>query len=165
MPGIDLLGFEKRTEVIPLLNYFDKLRIIIRSHKRRMTKSAAVSGTMTLVGFGLLSLFGSTQHGDLHGLILLNAANSVLMTTLSFLATWVLVFNDRNTGAVGGFSRWVGKAVVLGCMGQPAFAVLVGLIGVQFQVAAVIVVVVKAPAAYFLNHKWVFPNLRRSQTA
>jgi putative flippase GtrA len=147
------------------MKYSVILRGLIRRHKRRLSKSAMVSVVTTSVGFSLLWLLTTMFSAEGTSAALVNLGLSLPMTFFGFIVTWFFVWDDREITAKDGFGRWVAKALLLGGFSQIAFFVLVGLLGLEHMMIAAMLILVKMPFGYILNHEWVFKDAKTSEMA
>jgi putative flippase GtrA len=140
------------------------LRDFFRKHRWRLSKSLAVSGITTGVGFTAFLLLTSVLHAEglrATAIYLLLAAP---MTLFGFAMTRFLVWNDRKNNTTRGFRRWTAKSIFIGTFSQSSFFLFVGLLGFQHTAIAVALIIVKAPLGYTLNH-WVFQEVDDSKMA
>jgi hypothetical protein len=141
------------------------LRGLIRRHIRRLSKSAIVSGVTTAVGFSLLWILTTILGAEGSSAALVNLGLSLPMTLFGFITTWLLVWDDREITAKAGLGRWTTKSLLLGGFSQISFFVLVGVLGFEHMVIAAVLIIVKMPFGYILNHEWVFKETPPSEMA
>ena len=118
----------------------------------------------TLTAVGLVVLYIMVSHMDMNVFLAQALVVPAIMTVISYFVHRYRTFGDRD---VSGHSGGRFTAVRLGGMGfsKLSFFLLVGVLGMQYLVAMIIIIGTLAWPTYRLNRDWAFKGVHTHEAA